>query len=30
MFLIFDGIDDDFPVIQPIKMLVVPSNPNVG
>lgn len=28
--LIFDGIDDDFAVFQPIKILVVPSTLNIG
>ena len=28
--LIFDGIDDDLAVLQPIKILVVPSTLNIG
>lgn len=28
--LIFDGIDDDLAVLQPIKVLVVPSTLNIG
>lgn len=28
--LIFDGIDDDLVVLQPIKILVVPSTLNIG
>lgn len=28
--LIFDGIDDDLAVFQPIKILVVPSTLNIG